>query len=167
MNEELRQFIMMSHRLEDNCFKLTDEIELAYVNFLDEPLTIMSVLEFIDVVLPHARIRNKEDMLIKRNEAYTAYHDKGNPLMKQMLTVLIESIGDDPIPYYVHNVAYKLLPLTKGNGTLARALWLKVSHPRTYDFLTDYYFEALRNYNAHFAVEFLEKKAKWTNKPLT
>ena len=139
-------FVAESNKIEGiTRLPFISEIE-AHNTFLNlEEITIDSILDFVSVYEPTARLRNKVGMDYRIGSHIPP---SGGWMLESMLKNLLLDL---PMltPYETHIRYEKLHPLTDCNGRSGRAIWawMMLKHHRGYPkgFLHHFYYQSLDN----------------------
>lgn len=137
---DIMKFVEESNRIE-GIFDTTPAHIQAHNKFLDQPVTVQSIVELVSVLQPDAKLRNMYHIPGVRVGSHIA--PPSGPEIERDLIGILKM--EDP---WAQHVAYENLhPFTDGNGRSGRAIWLHhhIKHPHVIrrGFLHSFYYQTL------------------------
>lgn len=139
----LVDFIRESNRIEGILREPSREEIGAHQDFLDQPPTTKSLIEFVAAIQPNAMIRDRPGL----NVVVGRYlPPPGGPEITVSLHAILTDTSD---PFLTHQRYEALHPFTDGNGRSGRVLWLHMMGgiDRTpLGFLHHWYYQSLQFY---------------------
>ena len=150
MSGLVENFVRESNRIEGITREPTRNEVSATVDFLNIPLThltIQHVIDLVNVYQPDAVLRDKEGLDVRVGNHIPP---SGNPTIRQALALIVTDAKLDQNHPFVHHREYETLhPFTDGNGRSGRALWAWQMLHHDYDpgiqlgFLHAWYYQSL------------------------